>query len=58
MEKAFYGPTNMTVPVPREMVELGVPNAEVLKRAIYIPEKFIFENRRAWIRAIERAMEK
>jgi len=57
MEKAYYGPTNMTVPVPREMVELGVPNAEILKRTIYIPEKTIYENRRAWIHDIERAME-
>lgn len=58
MEKAFYGPSNMTVPVPRKMAELGVLNADALKRAIYIPEKIIYENRRAWIRAIERAMEK
>ncbi len=58
MEKAFYGPTNMTVPVPREMAELGVPNADALNRAIYIPEKIIYENRRAWARQIERAMER
>lgn len=58
MEKTALAPTNMTVPVPREMAELGVPNAEVLKRAVLIPDKIVYENRRAWIRAIERAMEK
>ena len=58
MEKTALAPTNMTVTVPREMAELGVPNADMLKRAIYIPEKIIYENRRAWIRAVERAMEK
>jgi putative spermidine/putrescine transport system substrate-binding protein len=58
MQKAFYGPTNMTVPVPPEMAELGVPNAEVLQRMLSVPSKIIYEGRRAWIREIERAMEK
>ena len=56
MERSFYGPTNTTVAVPAKLAELGVPNADALKRAIVIPSKIIYENRRAWIREIERAM--
>jgi putative spermidine/putrescine transport system substrate-binding protein len=57
MEKAFYGPTNMTVAVPADMAELGVPNMEVINRSKAIPDKIVYDNRRAWIREIERATE-
>ncbi len=58
MEKAFYGPTNSTVKVPKEYAELGVPDADVVKRSIFISGKTITDNRRAWTRQLDRAMEK
>jgi len=58
MEKAFYGPTNSAVKVPKEDAQLGVPDAEVVKRSVFIPAKTITENRRAWTRELDRAMEK
>jgi putative spermidine/putrescine transport system substrate-binding protein len=57
MEKSFSGPTNMTVAVPAEMAEFGVPNADAINRSRVIPDKIVYENRRAWIREIERATE-
>jgi putative spermidine/putrescine transport system substrate-binding protein len=38
--------------------DLGVPDAEVVKRSSFIPAKVITDNRRAWTRQVERAMEK
>jgi hypothetical protein len=47
----------MTVAVPPEMAEFGVPNAEAVNRSRVVPDKIVYENRRAWIREVDRAME-
>jgi putative spermidine/putrescine transport system substrate-binding protein len=57
MNRAFYGPTNMTVAVPPELAEMGVPDAKALERAKPISDKIVYDNRRAWIREIQRATE-
>jgi len=57
MQKAFYSPTNTTVTIPRERHEMGVPSAAtVVNRSIFVSDKTIYDNRRAWIRELERAM--
>jgi putative spermidine/putrescine transport system substrate-binding protein len=58
MEKAFYGPANSTVKVPKEYADLGVPTREVIEKSVIVPDAVVTENRRNWIRLLDRAMEK
>lgn len=58
MQKAMLSPTNMTVKVPAELAAKGVPTADDLRKAVHIPEQVITDNRRAWVRQIERAVQR
>ena len=58
MEKAFFGPTNATVKVPKAFAELGVPDANAVKRSIIIPGKTFSENHEAWLRQFDAAIAK
>ncbi|HXX86683.1 MAG TPA: extracellular solute-binding protein [Casimicrobiaceae bacterium] len=57
MEKTFSGPTNATVTVPKPLVELGVPDAELVKRSVFVPPQVFTDSQREWVRQFDRAMQ-
>jgi putative spermidine/putrescine transport system substrate-binding protein len=58
MEGLFYGPSNNKVVVSDEMKSYGVPDAELMKKMVYVDDSEVVTQRRDWVRLIERAMAK
>jgi putative spermidine/putrescine transport system substrate-binding protein len=58
MEGLYYGPTNIKIKVPEDLVQYGVPDAAVMKKMVYIEESTIVDRRRDWVRQTERALAK
>lgn len=56
METALYVPSNKTVDVPANLIALGLPDREGVKRLIFPNPGVVNQGRREWIRSIERAM--
>lgn len=56
MNGLYYGPTNSKVEVPADLQELGVPDAELMKRMVLIDDGVIVNLRRDWVRQTERAL--
>lgn len=56
MQSALYVPSNKTVTVPPDLVALGLPDVEGVRRLVFPDPGVVNQNRRDWIRTIERAM--
>ena len=58
MQESYYTPTNSTVAIPPKMLALGVPDAAALAHGVVVSEQVVTDQRRDWIRQLERALEK
>jgi putative spermidine/putrescine transport system substrate-binding protein len=56
MAELFYSPTNRTVPVPKNLADMGVLSSEGMKTLMPVNDEDIFKQRAAWVRQAERAM--
>ena len=56
MQEALYIPVTTNVEVPEELQKIGMPNPDILNRAINLDRAAITAQRRNWARQVERGL--